>query len=84
MRLLPAIPGMMLLSALATPPAYAGIAMELRGKGVQIYTCTADRPAFAWQLKAPDAMLSDAQDRPVGRHFAGPTWQAAAPSWARS
>jgi hypothetical protein len=77
MRLLPAIPGMMLLAALATPPAYAGIAMELQGRGVQIYTCTADGPAFAWLLKAPDAVLSDAQGRPVGRHFAGPTWQAA-------
>ncbi|MGI4945737.1 MAG: DUF3455 domain-containing protein [Janthinobacterium lividum] len=76
MRLLPALAGMMLIAALAIPPAYAGSVLELQGKGVQIYTCAADRPVFTWQLKAPDAMLFDPQGRPIGRHFAGPTWQA--------
>ncbi len=77
MRLLPALAGIVPFAALAIPPAHAGSALELQGNGVQIYTCAADGPAFAWQLKAPDAMLSDSQGRPAGHHFAGPTWQAA-------
>lgn len=76
MRLLPALAGIVPFAALAIPPASAGSALELQGRGVQIYTCTADGPAVAWRLKAPDAMLSDPQGRPAGHHFAGPTWQA--------
>ena len=77
MRLLPALAGIVPLVASSIPLAHAGSALELQGKGVQIYTCTADGSAFAWRLKAPDAMLSDLQGRPAGHHFAGPTWQAA-------
>ncbi len=76
MRLTPALAGIVPLVALAIPPANAGSALELQGKGVQIYTCAADGPAFAWQLEAPDAMLTDSQGRPAGHHFVGPTWQA--------
>jgi hypothetical protein len=44
--------------------------------GVQIYTCTRN-PAGAtgWILKGPDAQLFDPQNRPVGKHYAGPTWE---------
>jgi hypothetical protein len=55
----------------------AGGAVALTGTGVQIYDCTAKDSAFAWVLKAPEAVLTDAAGRPVGRHFAGPSWQAA-------
>ncbi len=54
----------------------AGAAIELQGKGFQIYTCQASPGGFAWQLKAPDAALSDASGAVAGRHFAGPSWQA--------
>jgi Protein of unknown function (DUF3455) len=51
-------------------------AIEALGKGVQIYTCKASNGVYAWTLKAPDASLSDAKGNVIGKHFAGPSWQA--------
>lgn len=51
-------------------------AIEAFGKGVQIYACKASGTTYAWTLKAPDATLSDARGKVLGKHFAGPTWQA--------
>ena len=51
-------------------------ATEAFGKGVQIYACKATGADYAWTLKAPAASLSDAKGRLIGRHFAGPSWQA--------
>ena len=56
----------------AKPPA-----LEAFGKGVQIYTCKkASNDTYAWTLKAPDATLRDAKGNIIGKHFAGPSWQA--------
>ncbi len=54
-----------------------GGAFELAGQGVQIYGCVAAGGGAAWKLKAPEARLLDAGGHVVGRHFAGPSWQAA-------
>jgi hypothetical protein len=46
--------------------------------GVQVYECSADANApsgFQWRFKGPDADLSDAAGRRMGRHYAGPTWE---------
>ena len=45
-------------------------------KGVQVYICSRN-PAGAtgWLLKRPDAQLFDSQNKPVGQHYAGPTWE---------
>jgi len=51
-------------------------AIEAFGKGVQIYACKAKNDGYAWSLKAPDANLLDAKGQLIGKHFAGPTWQA--------
>ncbi|GGA06633.1 DUF3455 domain-containing protein [Dyella caseinilytica] len=51
-------------------------AIEAFGKGVQIYTCKTINGAYAWSLKAPDASLLDAKGQVIGKHFAGPSWQA--------
>lgn len=51
-------------------------AIEAFGKGVQIYTCQSAAGSYAWKLKAPDAQLLDAKGNVIGKHFAGPTWQA--------
>lgn len=51
-------------------------ALELVGKGMQIYTCAAITDGFGWRLKAPEADLLDAKGVPYGKHFAGPSWQA--------
>jgi hypothetical protein len=60
-------------------PAGSKLVLKARGKGVQIYACTAkpdDAKAFEWKLKAPEADLFDEQGQKVAHHFAGPTWQA--------
>lgn len=62
--------------AVATPASHAAGVRELRGEGVQIYRCAAQEAGFAWKLKAPEATLTDASGRVMGRHFAGPSWQA--------
>ncbi|OOG39160.1 DUF3455 domain-containing protein [Rhodanobacter sp. C05] len=51
-------------------------AIEAFGKGVQIYACKASGGTYAWLLKAPDATLADASGKAIGKHFAGPSWQA--------
>jgi hypothetical protein len=53
--------------------------LEARATGVQIYECTAsrDQPGhFEWVFKAPEAELFDEAGRKVGKHYAGPTWEA--------
>jgi len=61
------------------PPANQVLALEARATGVQIYECTTsrDQPGrFEWAFKAPEADLFDETGRKVGRHYAGPTWEA--------
>jgi hypothetical protein len=55
------------------------VSLAWHGAGVQIYECQASRDdptGFAWIFKAPDADLSDRAGKVVGRHTAGPTWEA--------
>ena len=68
----PAIP-----AALAAPADQA-LALEAHARGVQIYECKAgkDPGAFAWTLTGPEADLFDREDKPIGKHYAGPTWEA--------
>lgn len=63
-------------AAQAQSSAVTPSAIEAYGKGVQIYTCMSANGQYAWRLKAPDASLTDASGKPIGKHFAGPTWQA--------
>ncbi len=62
--------------ALAGQAHAAAPAIVLLGKGAQVYACAQTDTAYAWKLKAPDAILLDPAGRQVGRHFAGPSWQA--------
>jgi hypothetical protein len=65
-------------------PLGATLAVQYRGTGVQIYTCTpsgaggagADAGAitYSWVFKAPNATLLDATGAQVGTHGAGPEW----------
>lgn len=50
--------------------------LSLQGKGSQIYVCQNTGGVYAWKLKAPDAKLFGDSGELVGRHFAGPTWEA--------
>jgi hypothetical protein len=69
-----AVPGIL------KPPAGEKLQRTLMADGVQIYECRAKagdataRPA--WTLVAPEATLADTQGAPVGKHYAGPTWEA--------
>jgi hypothetical protein len=49
--------------------------MQFTGTGDQVYVCSASGTQFTWTFKAPDATLTE-DDKVVGKHFAGPTWQA--------
>jgi Protein of unknown function (DUF3455) len=49
------------------------------GQGVQIYTCGAkagDPNQFEWVFKAPEAGLTGDKGEKIGKHYAGPTWEA--------
>jgi hypothetical protein len=51
----------------------------VHAKGVQVYECrmAKDKPgAYEWAFVAPEAELFDAQGRKVGKHYAGPHWEA--------
>lgn len=49
------------------------------GVGEVTYACRekTDQPgAYAWVFVAPAANLLDAQQKPMGKYYAGPTWEA--------
>jgi hypothetical protein len=61
-------------------PAGQVLAIASRGIGVQIYECAPakDDPAhYTWILKAPEAELRYESGKPLGKHYGGPTWEAA-------
>jgi hypothetical protein len=75
MLLCASVVGVALCAAFGSRAADAP-AIQVLGKGVQIYTCQPAGTAFAWKLKGPEAVLLGDGGRVVGRHFAGPSWQA--------
>ena len=58
-------------------PAGQVLHLEALAQGVQIYECQAkaEGSGTAWLFKAPEATLADRAGRPLGRHYAGPTWE---------
>ena len=62
-------------------PAGEAPAFELRAKGTQNYECRESRDTpgrWEWVLVAPEAELLDPAGHPVGKHYAGPTWESTA------
>ncbi|WP_457325152.1 DUF3455 domain-containing protein [Roseateles sp. P5_E11] len=59
------------------PPAGQVLQLEALAQGWQIYECQAkaDGSGTAWVFKAPEATLADRAGRPLGKHYAGPTWE---------
>jgi len=57
-------------------PASEQVILAAHATGVQIYACQpgADQK-FTWVLKAPEAELTDASEKKIAHHFAGPTWK---------
>jgi hypothetical protein len=61
-------------------PAGQEVLLKALGKGTQVYACKAasgDGNRFEWVLARPDAGLFDESGARIGKHFAGPTWEAA-------
>ena len=61
------------------PGASESLAMILPAKGVQIYECRArkDQAGYEWAFVAPEADLFDTNGKRIGKHYAGPHWEAA-------
>ena len=60
----------------ALNPDKLSIFRVVSAKGVQVYMCTRNPAgATSWVLRGPDAQLFDQQNKPVGKHYAGPTWE---------
>ena len=60
-------------------PAGQEVLLKALGKGTQVYVCkaaTGDTDRFEWVLARPDAGLFDESGARIGKHFAGPTWEA--------
>jgi len=89
--LLAALAAANLLIACAAPPS-AGVpaalqpgasetlAMVVPAKGAQIYECrvrAGSAGGFEWAFVAPDAQLFGRHGQLIGRHGAGPAWEAA-------
>jgi hypothetical protein len=57
----------------------AVVRQQTHAEGVQIYRCRADKDdaaRFVWLLKEPEADLFDHAGKKIGKHYAGPTWEA--------
>jgi hypothetical protein len=62
-------------------PAGERLLEVVGARGVQIYECRAKAGAAGaagadWMFVAPEAELVDAQGRVLGKHYAGPHWEA--------
>lgn len=54
------------------PPTGEVLKLKLVGSGVQIYQCQDG----TWKFQGPEATLTDATGKVVGKHYAGPTWES--------
>jgi hypothetical protein len=55
------------------------LAQRAHAAGVQIYRCSPDQSdavRLAWLLLGPEADLLDQAGHKIGKHYAGPTWEA--------
>lgn len=62
------------------PDASELLAMVVAAEGVQIYECREAKQqpdAYAWAFVAPEAELFDGSGKEIGKHYAGPHWEAA-------
>jgi hypothetical protein len=51
--------------------------LEALASGVQIYECSQKADAtFEWVFKSPEATLTSPEGKTLGKHYAGPTWEA--------
>ena len=61
------------------PAADEALLMVVPARGVQLYECRARKDAagaYEWAFVAPEAELLDRHGQRIGRHYAGPHWEA--------
>jgi Protein of unknown function (DUF3455) len=59
------------------PPSDTKLSHEVLASGVQVYQCAQKADStYDWVFKAPEATLTAKSGAPVGKHYAGPTWEA--------
>ncbi|MFZ6677939.1 DUF3455 domain-containing protein [Undibacterium sp. Tian12W] len=81
----PVAPAAQVVSVPANLKAPAGevLAFQMAATGVQIYDCRANKSGpkkFEWVFRAPEAELYASHDPTspkLGKHYEGPTWEAA-------
>ncbi len=67
-----------IIPAKLNPAANESVTMIVPARGVQVYECRAGRNGgFEWAFVAPDAALFDTTGALIGKHYAGPHWEAA-------
>jgi len=49
--------------------------LSVHAKGDQIYQCSLNHGKYAWEAKAPDALLFNDHWQVVGKHYSGPIWE---------
>ena len=62
------------------PGAGEKLVQVVPAKGDQIYECREKKDqagAYDWAFVAPQAALFDGSGKPIGKHYAGPSWEAA-------
>ena len=58
-------------------PAGSTLYLEVLASGVQIYECSRKPDStYEWAFKAPEATLTARSGQLLGKHYAGPTWEA--------
>ncbi len=57
------------------PPAGNHIVIILGGSGEQVYQCSSTDGSFHWVAKGPQARLYNGNDKLMGKHYPGPTWE---------
>ena len=60
-------------------PAGHTVMLESVGVGEITYECRENKEkpgAFAWAFVVPVAVLNDMQNKPIGKYYGGPTWEA--------
>jgi hypothetical protein len=67
--------GVVELPAAINPPGLTAY-LTVPATGVQIYTCGRNAAgAWTWIFKGPEAELFDTQQKSIGKHYGGPTWE---------
>jgi hypothetical protein len=60
----------------ALRPTGLSVYLEVPAEGVQIYRREKNAAGvWAWVHKGPEAALFDAANKPIGKHYGGPTWE---------